>query len=249
MKHFLFMILPLCHALSQDLESKLVLSFMYCSYGILVVIIVLSLVFYDRKGIFLGLVYWFTFMQFIILVTKDQSFSGNLDLYKELKSFFKPANLIDDSSTNFLSNCLLEAILIIAIFLILAARKFIPSVKRNLVDLATLITYLTIQDFVFYSILNLISFSTDGIINYSGVALSILYLLGLVVFIGLLTYTLKSNKEMSNFIREDYENSEYYYFVLIFELIITAVFCAVITDQYLLKIILIASIQAGVSNY
>ena len=249
MRHFLLMLLPLCQALSQDQGTLIMNSFIYSSYGILFLITAVSLVFYDRKGIFLGLIYWFTFMQFIVLVSNEQNLTNSSDTQIDFESFFKPLNLFDTPSTNFISNCLQEAILIITILIILTVRKFLPTAKRNLVDLVSIITYLTIQDFVYYSILNLKYFSTDGVLNYSGVSMSILYLLGLLFFICLLACTLKDNKDMSSFIKEDYENSEIYYFVLIFELILTAVFFALITDQYLIKISLVGALQIGVSNF
>jgi hypothetical protein len=59
---------------------------------------------------------------------------------------------------------------------------------------------------------------------------------------------LKKEKTLSNLIREDYENSEIYYLVFIFQLIITTIFSFCIQDQEIVKIILIATVEVGVSN-
>lgn len=231
------MIFTLANAFSISSQSTLVQSFLYSSYGILLVLVALSCFYYERKGIFLSLIQLYSFIQFTFLLGSMSS-----------RLFFMPFQLFKSSRSNFVSNCAEEAIIVSAILTILVIVRYSFKFSRKLVDLISVGMFLTIQDFIYYSSQNLKYLKLEGFENVLGFSFSVFYFSALLVFLGLLFYSLKNQKTLSSLIREDYKNSELYYLTLLFELILTPFFSFFISDQEIVKLSLIGAVEVGVSN-
>ena len=202
-------------AWSSSLDETIGTSFVYSYIGILGVIFIVATMYIESKGIFTSFIQLITLYQFakwIYFVRINSDISQSLFLQKIFR-VTKPFAIFSTYSNNFVEDGLEEIFLALTISLVLAFIIYLKKSTRSMLHVLSLISLLTVQDFLCYAFFNLKHISPSTGLDISGIVLSIFYLLCILGYLTyfIIAYKKKKNSILLGIFYEDFCQQNLYY--------------------------------------
>lgn len=206
------------------------------------------IIYYTRKGIFIPYFYLTTFLQYSRFLLINEL----TETQTSLNRLFSPLRLLSSHPYSFLSNSIEELIISLILLFILILKYFQNKSLRKKREFISFIFIITVQDFTYYSIYNIIgvitSESTSNGIDLFGVFLSVCYIISIFVYIGFLCVGFKKNSELLKFFNEDFPKCFIYYVWLLGSLIAGAINSVLLRNYDLARLSILALLELNLSN-
>lgn len=131
----------------------------------LLLILFLTLYYFDVRGIFTPIIYYISFMQYTRIVLYFEADNGLIVFLDWLTRIFKPYGAFPIRSYNFIENFFEEVILGTLLIFLLLFRMLFKDSSRKFLHGVALVIFATAQDFSFYAFYNIriVGFTTVDI--------------------------------------------------------------------------------------
>lgn len=216
---YLIFLIKCAFALDPEIGSFCGITFLFASLGIFITLIITVGIFIDHNSIFSPVIQFINFIQFSHIICTfdiDQS-SGLAEFWVQAYKILKPYSGFDWYSYNFLANCWNEFCIFLLFFICICVVMWIKKSARKFKDVASVCIMMTVQDFVYYGVLDLKNKlgngASDNKTDLIGLILSIGYFFVYVIYMGYVVFLFRRKSDLVSVYKEEFTSYKVYYLI------------------------------------
>jgi hypothetical protein len=214
-----------------------------------VVLVSLVVMSYPKKSYFVAYLFYNTFLQFMRITVR----SDLKNLKETLDLLFRPFQLIQGYPNNFFQNIIDEILLKVGIIILLTLKYRKVHENRSFFEFLSFFFVSTIQSFFYFASENIKSVINSQVkiadsFEISGFVVSVLFILSVFIYLGVLLAKFKSSISISTIYKEDFERSWIFYLGFLALLLLTSFFASALSENQLVYILIFMIFDVSLSK-